>query len=63
MEPINLDSTKLAEAVQGGMTAQDVNDTANEMWKLREEISGYTKELTVDELRELCAMVGEWYRS
>lgn len=63
MEKINLDGQKLAEAIHGNMTAQDVNDTANEMWKCREEVNGYMKDLTLDEMKEMCGIVKEWYNS
>ena len=60
---LNLDGKVLAEQVHGAMTMQDVSDTSNELWKLKDEIGNLLKDLTVDELRELAVIVRQWYNS
>lgn len=62
-EPLNFDSRKLAEVAQGGMTAQDLNDTNNEMWRIREDVNRMMNDLTLDEMRECAKMVRDWYNS
>lgn len=58
-----LDGSKIAEAVRDDVSASDLMDTGNEMWKMREEANGYMKDLTVAEMKDLCGMMKEWYES
>lgn len=62
-DPLNFDSGKLAEVAQGGMTARDLSDTHEEMYRIREEMGRMFQDLTLDEMRECAGMVRDWYNS
>ena len=60
---LNLDGKALAEMMHGEMTMQDVSDTANGIYKVRDEIIGMMSDLTLAEISELCGVIKEWYNS